>query len=421
MRLTEIAFILAMLALISLGIFGAYQMHFQTIMPVEPFESALGIPWRTLVALYVFLVLIGTAAIASAAEILHIRQLEVIVKDAIVIAVISIAVGLLTIAVDLERIERGAYALLGHANPTSVMYWMIMFYVLEVIFLVIEGWFYFRADLLAQSKQRGFKGFLGKLLSLKFIGDFLLKIEIVESQRLHRLGKFLVNPNRELDMSFAMPIGVVALITAILAYSNLGALFSAPYIPLWHDATTPIYFIISAIIGGSAVLILSAVITSSLKGSSEKILALPVLKNLLAFTLIIAILFNAWKFIIVGYPGVNQPASEAVRNILFGSYAFNFWILELTVGMLIPLFLLLFAGNRIKAIFISALFVIIGLFVFRIDFIFGGQVGKNISGISIPTQVHPFEAMFAIGALALALLAYYLVYKFLPMEVEHAS
>lgn len=420
MRLTEIVFILAMLALISLGIFGAYQMHFQKIMPVEPFESALGIPWRTLVALYVFLVLIGTAAIASAAEILHIRQLEVIVKDAIVIAILSIAVGLLTIAVDLERIERGPYALLGHANPTSVMYWMIMFYVLEVIFLVIEGWFYFRADLLSQSRRRGFKGFLGKLLSLKFIGEFLLKIEVIESQRLRRLGKFLVNPNRELDMSFAMPIGVVALITAILAYSNLGALFSAPYIPLWHDATTPIYFIISAIIGGSAVLIFTTLITSSLKGSNEKISALPILKNLLAFTLIIAILFNAWKFVIIGYPGVNQPSVEAVQNILFGDFAFNFWILELAIGMLIPLFLLLFAKS-IKAIFTSALLVIIGLFVFRIDFVFAGQVGKNISGISIPTTIHPFEAMFTTGALALAVFAYYLVYKFLPMEVEHAS
>lgn len=421
MRLTEIVFILTMLALIALGVFGAYQMHFQVMIPVEPFESALGIPWRSLVALYVFLVLIGTAAIASAAEILHVRQLEVIVKDAIVIAVLSIAVGLLTIAVDLERIERGTYALLGHANPTSVMYWMIMFYVLEVVFLVIEGWFCFRADLIAQSRQRGLRGFLGNLLSLRFIGDFLLKIEFVESHKLRKLGKFLVTPNRELDMSFAMPLGVVALITAILAYSNLGALFSAPYIPLWHDATTPIYFIITAIIGGSAVLILAAVITSLLKGSAEKLIALPALRNILGFTLIVAILFNAWKFIILGYPAVNLATANAVHNLLFGSFALNFWIFELTLGLIIPLLLIVFAGKNIRALFVSALLVVIGLFVFRFDFVFAGQYGKNISGVSIPTQIHPFEAMFVAGALAMAVLAYYLVYKLLPVEVEHAA
>lgn len=421
MRLIEIVFVSAMLALIALGFLGAYQMHFQVLMPVEPFESALGAPWRTLVALYVFLVLIGSAAIASAAEVLHIRKLEVIVKDAIVIAILSIAVGLLTIAIDLERVERGAYALLGHANPTSVMYWMIMFYILEVIFLIIEGWFYFRSDLLTQSRLKNFKGFVGRLLSLRFIGDFLLRVEIVESQTLRRLGKFLVTPNRELDISFAKPIGVVALITAILAYSNLGALFSASYIPLWHDSSTPVYFVISAIIGGSAVLIFTTILTSWLKGSNSKLSALPILKDLLAFSLIVAILFSAWKFIIVAYPGVNQPAAFSVQNLLLGSYALNFWIFELALGMLIPLILLLFAGKNTKALFISAFLVILGLFVFRFDFVFAGQVLKVISGLSMPIHVHLFEAMFVAGALALATFAYYVIYKLLPMEVEHAS
>lgn len=421
MRLTEIIFVSAMLVLIALGFLGAYQIHFETLMPVEHFESALGIPWRTLVALYVFLVLIGTAAIASAAEILHIRELESVVKDAIVIAVLSIAVGLLTIAIDLERVERGAFALLGHANPMSVMYWMIMFYVLEIVFLIFEGWFYFRSDLLAQSKLKNFKGFIGKLLSLRFLGDFLLRIEIVESPTLRRIGKFFVTPNRELDLSFAKPIGVVALITAILAYSNLGALFGVTYIPLWHDATTPIYFIISAIIGGSAVLIFTAILISWITGSDQKLSALRTLKNLLAFSLIVAILFNAWKFILVGYPAVNQQAVISINNLLFGEYALRFWTFELLLGMIIPLILLVIAGDKIKALFTSAFFVILGLFVFRIDFVFAGQVIKTISGVSIPTQIHPFEAMFVAGALALAVFAYYLVYKLLPMEVEHEA
>ncbi|MEM3391492.1 MAG: hypothetical protein QW226_04225, partial [Archaeoglobaceae archaeon] len=68
MKPREVAFLLILLFLVAIGFIGAYQMHFQPVMPVEPFESALGYPWRLLVALYVFLVLIGTAAIASAGE-----------------------------------------------------------------------------------------------------------------------------------------------------------------------------------------------------------------------------------------------------------------------------------------------------------------------------------------------------------------
>ncbi|MEM1578612.1 MAG: NrfD/PsrC family molybdoenzyme membrane anchor subunit, partial [Archaeoglobaceae archaeon] len=282
MKLKEVIFVAVLLALIAVGFLGAYQMHFEPLIPVEPYEASLGYPWRTLVALYVFLVLIGTAAIASAAEVLGIKELESVAKEAILVGIITIAVGLVTIAVDLERIERGSYALLGHANAMSVMFWMIMFYVLEMFFLILEGWFYFRSDLLKQSELRNFKGFVAKILSLRFLGGFFAKI------------------NKSLDIGLAKVIGVFALITAILAYSNLGALFSVTHIPLWNDATNPLYFILTAIAAGSAVLMFVTIVTSWIKGnlSQEKMSALIVLRKTLAFTLIAAILFSAWKFVI---------------------------------------------------------------------------------------------------------------------------
>lgn len=424
MRTIETAFVSILLALVLLGLAGAYLMHFPPLipieLPVEPFESAFGVPWRYLVALYVFLVLLGTAAIASAAEVLHIKELEAIVKDAVVIAILSIIVGLITISVDLERIERGGYAVLGHANPTSVMYWMIMFYILEVILLIIEAWFYFRSDLVKQAEQKGVKGIVGRVVSLRFVGEYI-KNKYLQSPGLNKLAKYLTSTDKTLDLEIARPIGVVALITAILAYSNLGALFAASYIPLWHDAITPIYFVVTAIVGGSAILILATIVTSWAKGSDEKMSALPVLKNILGVSLAIAILFTAWRVVIVGYPGVNYFASLSVQNLMFKEYIFNFWIIEVLLGMLIPLLLLIFVGKNVKALLASSILVIAGIFTYRYDFLFAGQVVKNISGIAIPTHPHPFEIMFTLGALALVMLAYYAVYKILPMEVEHAS
>ncbi|MCS7143535.1 MAG: polysulfide reductase NrfD [Archaeoglobaceae archaeon] len=424
MRTIETAFVSLTLALTALGFIAAYLIHFPPLipieLPVEPFESAFGVPWRYLVALYVFLVLLGTAAIASAAEVLHIKELEVIVKDAVVIAILSIIVGLITISVDLERIERGGYAVLGHANPTSVMYWMIMFYILEVIFLIIEAWFYFRSDLVKQAELKGIKGKVGRIVSLRFVGEYI-QDKYLQSPALNKLAKYLTSTERTLDLEIARPIGVVALITAILAYSNLGALFAASYIPLWHDAITPIYFVVTAIVGGSAILILATIVTSWAKGSNEKISALPILRNILGFSLAIAMLFTAWRIVIVGYPGVNYYASFSIQNLMFGEYLFNFWVIEVLIGMVIPLFILIFAGNNVKAMLTSALMVIAGIFTFRYDFLFAGQIVKNISGIAIPTHPHPFEIMFTLGALSLVALAYYAVYKILPMEVEHAS
>ncbi|MEM0315591.1 MAG: NrfD/PsrC family molybdoenzyme membrane anchor subunit [Archaeoglobaceae archaeon] len=404
MKPREVAFLLILLFLVAIGFIGAYQMHFQPVMPVEPFESALGYPWRLLVALYVFLVLIGTAAIASAGELLMVRELEHVLKEAILIAIVTIAVGLITIAVDLERVERGSYALLGHTNAASVMYWMIMFYVLELLFLILEGWFVFRSDLLKQSERKGFKGFVAKIISLKF------------------LGKFFAKQNKDLDMSFARAIGVLALLTAVLAYSNLGALFSATHIPLWNDASNPVYFVITAVISGSAMLIFAIIVTSWVKGEdSGKLEALPILRKVLLFSLLSASLFVLWKSVITGYPAISAEGSYSVQNLLFGKFALNFWFLEIFVGIIAPVLILLFFGKNMDALFVASFLTLVGIFAFRIDFVFSAQVVKKISGVSIPTSVHPFEAMFAVGALALALLLYYVLYKLLPMEVEHEA
>lgn len=404
MKPREIAFIVVLLFLVVIGFIGAYQMHFQPIMPLEPFESALGHPWRLLVALYVFLVLIGTAAIASAGELFRVKELEGILKEAILIAIVTIAVGLVTIAVDLERIERSGYALLGYTNATSVMYWMIMFYVLELILLILEGWFVFRSDLLVQSERKDLSGLFAKIVSLKF------------------LGKFFAKQNRDLDMSFAKSIGALALLTAILAYSNLGALFSATHIALWNDALNPIYFVVTAIISGSAMLILAIILTSWLKGEERrKLEALPILSKILLASLLSASLFVLWKSVIIGYPAISAEGSYLVRNLIFGNFAINFWFLEIFVGIVAPVLILLFARKNTDALFVASFLALIGVFAFRIDFVFSAQIVKTISGISIPTSIHPFEAMFATGALALAILVYYVLYKLLPMEVEHES
>ncbi|MEM3698248.1 MAG: hypothetical protein QW672_00115, partial [Archaeoglobaceae archaeon] len=83
--------------------------------------------------------------------------------------------------------------------------------------------------------------------------------------------------------------------------------------------------------------------------------------------------------------------------------------------------ILLFATKNMDALFVASFLALVGIFAFRIDFVFSAQVVKKISGVSIPTSVHPFEVMFAIGVLALALLLYYVLYKLLPMEVEHEA
>ena len=400
MKLVEMASTLMLLILILIGALGIIQIHTKPIMPIESFESAFGMPWRLLVALYVFFVVstTGLCIVASLGEVFGISKLEPIVKEGLLMALVTILVGLMTIGFEIEQVFRGAYAMLGHTNPTSVMFWMIMFYVLYVIFLVVEMWFYFYDDLVEQRKSNNrLKSSIARILTI---------------------------PKAKDTKDFAKVIGFVTVVTAIIAHSNLGALFAVNYLPFWHGPLLPIYFILSAIVSGAALTVIGAVVTDYLRGvevKGERYEAIQTLRFVLGLSLVITVFFTAWKFILKAYPNSTLFSREAVEVFISGSYAFNFWIVEVLIGLIAPIAILAIpkTGRKVEGVLIASILTIVGIFFLRIDLVMGGQVLKLISGLKpAPFEIHPFEVMATVGFMALAILLYYIGYKLLPMEVE---
>ncbi|MDI9646268.1 MAG: polysulfide reductase NrfD [Archaeoglobales archaeon] len=403
--LREAIFVGLMIVLICIGAFGVIQMHTEPIVPIEPFESAIGIPWRLLVATYLFFVLSGLCIIASLSEVFGIKKFTAIADEALILSLVTVVVGLTVIALDLERVERGAYATLGHVNAGSVMFWMIMFYIIEVVLLIIEMWFHFRNRLLKQCEERGLRGIFAKIVTLRF-----LRLKFLEDERL----------NHEI----AVVMGFATLFTAIIAYSNLGALFAANYLPAWHGPLLPILFVVTAVVTGSSLSIITTVASDWVRGDVlKRYESLQALKFLLGFALIVQAFFVGWKMLITAYPTAGELASKAMAAYITGKFAFNFWIIEVGIGMLIPLLLLVSpAGKSISGILLAAILAITGIIFSRIDLVLGGQVVKLISGVNVGnTPIHPFEVMTAIGAGALVVLLYYVLYKLLPVEVEHEA
>ena len=64
---------------------------------------------------------------------------------------------------------------------------------------------------------------------------------------------------------------------------------------------------------------------------------------------------------------------EAYKALLSGPYAFNFWVLEVGIGMAVPLFLLITKKSRSTA-FVAAMLAITGIFFMRYDLVAVGQV-----------------------------------------------
>ncbi|MBO8182152.1 MAG: polysulfide reductase NrfD [Archaeoglobus sp.] len=399
MRKLEVIAGLVLVILILIGGLGVLQMHTQPVMPIEPFESAVGIPWRTLVAVYVFFVVstTGLCIVASLGEVFGFTKLEPIVKEGLLMALVTILIGLMTIGLEIEQVTRGYYAMIGHVNAKSVMFWMIMFYVLYVVFLIVEMWFYFYDDLLEQRKSEGLRGLVARILTIPKATD---------------------------TKDFARVIGFITVFTAIVAHSNLGALFGVNYLPFWHGPLLPVYFILSAIVSGAALTVIGAYLTDLIRGvkiEGERYEAIQMLRLVLGFSLVVTIFFTAWKLVVKAYPNSTLLSREGVEVFLSGNFAFNFWVMEVLIGLLIPLILLAVpqTGRKAGGVFAASLLTIIGIFFLRIDLVMGGLVPKLITGLRFPSPVyHPFELMATAGFFALAIFLYYIGYKLLPMEVE---
>ncbi|MBP2667099.1 MAG: Ni/Fe-hydrogenase 2 integral rane subunit HybB, partial [Firmicutes bacterium] len=176
----------------------------------------------------------------------------------------------------------------------------------------------------------------------------------------------LIRENHSRSRLFA----ILAFVSAIAAHSNLGAVFGFLHArPYWEGPYMPIYFILSALLSGAAILIVLFYLREDRQTDST---LLPALSKLLAFFLSITIFFTIWK-IITGLYGHIPGKAEAYQALLTGPYAFNFWFFEICIGMLIPLFLLLLKKTRLAAFWAASL-SILGIFFMRYDLVMVGQV-----------------------------------------------
>ncbi|MET1124145.1 MAG: NrfD/PsrC family molybdoenzyme membrane anchor subunit [Archaeoglobaceae archaeon] len=396
LKAREAVAVTVLVALTVIGALGVLQMHTKPLMPVEPFESAEGMPWRSLVAVYVFLVVSTTGlCIIAAIGSLGYTKLEPILKELVLMAIVTIVVGLVAIAMDVEQVPRAHYAFLGHVNVSSAMFWMIMFYTVYFLFLIVEAWLLFYEDLAKLRESGGIRGAIARILTVPKVSG---------SIEFERVASF-----------FAVSVGCIST-------SNLGALFALNYLPLWHDAMTPVYMLLTAIVSGASIGVIGVTLADWLRGrkiEGERYEALQTLRFILGFALVVAALFTGWRYIVKAYPNSALLSRESYEAFL-AVFGFNFWFFEVFIGMLLPLIMLATPqiGRKTAGVFFASLLALIGMFVSRFDFVLGGQLVKLITGLSLEAAYHPFEVIATTGFLALSVLLYYVLYKLLPVEVE---
>lgn len=311
-------------ALTLFGIVGASQIFIHG-------EHAMGtsnyVPWGSLIAGYVFFVVssTGLSLVSSLGHVFKIKQFEVIAKRAVLGSIITLIVGFMVIAIELGNPLNMIYILFT-PNFQSGIFWMGLLYGLYLVLLVAEFYFLIKND--------------------------------------HKRSRLF---------------GMLVLISAIVAHSNLGAVFGFLVArSYWHGPYLSIYFIMSALLSGSALLAVMFYLFAKVNKTeileTNHVHVVTSLGKLLALFLATTIFFIAWKML-SGLYGQVPGKYEAIMAIIKGPLSFNFWVFEVAIGMLIPTIILITKGGfQPKRVFSAALLVIVGIFFMRLDLVAAGQI-----------------------------------------------
>lgn len=192
-----------------------------------------------------------------------------------------------------------------------------------------------------------------------------------------------------------VPVVLFGVLLSILHQSSLGALYlivPSKLSPLWYSSNLPMLFLVSAVMMGlSMVSFVTIISTKAFKHKPP----MEILTGLAGWTMIVGFLY----FVLKLWNLITEPGIGAAFD---GSVAANMYLIEIIIGIILPLILLSRKGlrNRLNGIFTANILVIIGIIVNRLNVgIFGLAEYTSRSGFDY------FPSWMEI-ALALAMLAF---------------
>ncbi|SNS19639.1 prokaryotic molybdopterin-containing oxidoreductase family, membrane subunit [Humidesulfovibrio mexicanus] len=291
------------------------------------------VPWGLWVAAYTYFsgLAAGAFLLAAGIRVFNIRALEPIAKLCLFASFITLALGLITIGLDLGHMERALLVLL-RPQFHSMMAWMVWLYTAYLILLVL---------LLRRSLRPGPAGSddAGKTPGLMLAGIPLV-------------------------IGFAGGVGAL-----------FGTVAAREY---WHSSLFPVFFLAGALTSGAA--LVTALTAWLWPGRDEawKEMVQLLGRIVLGLVLLECVLEFA-EFTIPAWYGVGS-GFELVWYVLFGPYWYVFWIFHLGLGVAVPLYLLARRPEP-KDVGLAAALVTVMFFAVRLNLVIPGLIVPELRGL----------------------------------------
>jgi Ni/Fe-hydrogenase subunit HybB-like protein len=204
--------------------------------------------------------------------------------------------------------------------------------------------------------------------------------------------------------AISIPLVIAGVILSTLHQSSLGSLYlivPEKLHPLWYSPLLPVFFFISAIAVGLAMTIFESWMSSK---AFQKELELPLLQSLGRVLLVVLAVYAVLKFEDLYHRGV-------LPMLLHSSYETDLFLLEIVLGLLLPMALL--ANPHVRAtaggLYLSSVLVVLGFVTNRLNVsITGMEASAGIRYIPKWTEVAVTASIIAAGFAIFALAVKYL-------------
>lgn len=187
-------------------------------------------------------------------------------------------------------------------------------------------------------------------------------------------------------------LAAVGVPVAFLLHGYAGFIFgSVKANALWMSPLIPFIFIMSAIVSGIALCMLTYITvmeinkflikrkrTASLPFRTEKEIKrvemheVRVTVKYLIMFMVVALTLEFFDLLFRGYTGVKSW--EILKTVIYERDFFNIFILQYGIGGVLPMFILLLPGLTVKRSVVGLILVLFGIFMMRWNVVIGGQM-----------------------------------------------
>jgi Ni/Fe-hydrogenase subunit HybB-like protein len=338
--------------------------------------------WSVQIVMYPFMtgLVAGAFVLSSLYHVFGIKQLKDMARFALVFSFALLFVAPIPIMLHLQFPFRGIEIFMTPHFTSAIAAFGVVFFTYGAI-VASELWFLYRkhfVEVALKLREKQDKT-LSEWVQYLIFCSLTLGVYDISEEALHRDEKAI-----KILAGIGIPV-------ACFLHGYAGFIFgSVKANALWMTPLMPVIFIMSAIVSGIALCMLTYIVTMEIKKfltsrrneargafrSKEEIVGVEVnviqmTAKYLVFFLIAAISLELLDLIFRTYTAVKSW--DVLRSIIYERDFYDIFIMQYGIGNLVPLIIFLIPGLTIRRAVLGVLLVLFGVFMMRWNVVIGGQ------------------------------------------------